>query len=273
MLTTTHKQKKGPMNHIEDTVATVLTLTDLRPNATVNAAMTNLVNSVIKASEGDLSGISTATKMQIKQVSAAAETEMENYWAKKILTSKSPHDTMQLFPYSDNYVELTKRELTLTQESGTVIHPGSRVLVIGSGALPLSALEIHRQSGATVDHVDISRSAILLSSQLCQALGVAGEHFVAAGSDVVVTKSYDLILIAALAGDSHHDKQVIIDNLLPALSRAGRIIVRSARGARTLLYSAIDPGVLTRVTLLKEYHPTDHVINSVFVYKRSDYET
>ena len=61
------------------------------------------------------------------------------------------------------------------------------------------------------------------------------------------------------------EKQAIIDNLRPVLSPGGRFLLRSALGARELLYPAVQVNKLSGLKALVEYHPTDDVINSVIV--------
>ena len=46
------------------------------------------------------------------------------------------------------------------------------------------------------------------------------------------------------------------------------MVIRSARGSRGLLYPAFAASEIAHVVLREEYHPTDEVINSVFVYRK-----
>ena len=247
-------------------IGEVLNLQELAPNEHVNRVMSQLVNSVISTKDLSALTLKPALYNQIRNISAEAETEMEKFWARLIITSANPYSTLLTFPYLDNYTELTKRELGLVASSGLPIDKSHKVLVIGSGPLPLSAYELHYQSGASIDHVDSSAEAIKLCKQTSQALGIDSQYFEAYGHEVLLHKQYDLILIAALAGSTAQDKQQILNNILPHLSDQGRIIVRSARGSRELLYPAIAASDLTGVRLLEEYHPSDYIINSVFVY-------
>jgi nicotianamine synthase len=88
------------------------------------------------------------------------------------------------------------------------------------------------------------------------------------GESVELQDTYDLILIAALAGSTAKDKQKIIDTVLPHLAEGGRIVIRSAKGSRMLLYPGIESSEIQGVKLFEEYHPSDYIINSVFVYGR-----
>ena len=121
-----------------------------------------------------------------------------------------------------------------------------------------------------VDLVDVAPAALAQSRELARVIAwPVGECLVADGAAVaLLDNAYDVIYVAGLAGDSVEVKQQIIDNILPALRPGGRIIVRGAHGAKTLLYPAFDPNSLRRVQLLVEYNPDDDIINSVYVYKK-----
>ena len=121
-----------------------------------------------------------------------------------------------------------------------------------------------------VDLVDVAPAALAQSRELARAIAwPVGKCLVADGAAAALPdNAYDVIYVAGLAGDSVEAKQQIIDNILPALRPGGRIIVRGAHGAKTLLYPAFDPNSLQRVQLLVEYNPDDDIINSVYVYKK-----
>ncbi len=254
---------------IRTAIADVLLLKDLSPSPRVNSVMSELVESVVSDTKTKIHTLDQATCLTVRQKSADAETEMECYWARKIIGAKYPSDELKKFPYLDNYEELTRREVALLEKSGLVLSKNSRVLIVGGGPLPLSSVELVMQTGATIDNVDISPQAAMLGSRVNKVLGYeAAIYYTAAGQDVTLCKKYDAILVAALAGDSIQSKQEILNNILPALKDQGRIVFRSARGNRALLYPAIDAAALHGLRLLQEYHPDDYVINSVFIYER-----
>ena len=95
-----------------------------------------------------------------------------------------------------------------------------------------------------------------------------GVFFHRPGQSVALDKGqYDAIYVAGLAGETLAEKQAIVDHVRPALKPDGRLLARGAYGARTLLYPGFDAHAFEGVQLMEEYHPTDGVINSVFVYK------
>ena len=247
----------------------VLSLQTYTPSDEVNKVMGSLVHGVIDTTSPYTAQVATSQQLlKVRKISAETESELEKFWARLVIKSSNPLETLRSFPYLDNYEELTKREVGLIEHSGLRLDSRHKALVVGSGPLPLSAYELHRQTGIRIDHVDSSSEAIQLCEQLMESLGVSSKYYEALGEAVVLQDTYDLILIAALAGCTADDKQKIIDTVLPHLVEGGRIVIRSARGSRTLLYPGIKSSEIQGVRLFEEYHPSDYIINSVFVYGR-----
>lgn len=247
----------------------VLNLRTYTPGDNVNRVMESLVHGVIDTTSMGAQRIATLDQtLKVRRISAETESELEKFWARLIIQSSNPSKVLGSFPYLDNYEELTKREVGLIKQSGLHLNNTHKALIIGSGPLPLSAYELRRQTGVSIDHVDSSCEAIRLCSQFMKRFDISSKYYEASGEAVVLSDTYDLILIAALAGSTADDKQRIIETVLLHLSGNGRIVIRSAKGSRTLLYPGIESGEIKGVTLLEEYHPSDHIINSVFVYGR-----
>ncbi len=247
----------------------VLALQSYAPNDDVNSVMGSLVQQVINSVTINPTEFATYQQViEVQHISAETESELEKFWARRIVASDSPDEMLNTFPYLDNYRELAEREITLIKHSGLTLSQERKALIIGSGPLPLSAYELNRQSGVAVDHVDSSKEAIRLCRQVTKKIGISSRYYQGRGETVVLQDTYDLILIAALAGATAQDKQRIVDTVLPHISEDGRIVVRSARGPRTLLYPGVLSSDIRGVRLMEEYHPTDYIINSVFVYGR-----
>lgn len=251
---------------LQTTIQQIQQLDDLRPSPKVDKLFSQLVREVITAPHETTFDSEIYQTMQ--RIASAAETEMELYWARKIVASAHPAQTLASFPYCDNYEKLVRREIHLIEESGLPLGASSRVLMIGTGPLPMTGLEFMRQRGVKVDHMDISLQALALCLLVSNRLGLTCGHILGDGASVELTDQYDVIVVAGLAGDSVPAKQAILDNILPHLEADGRLLLRSARGARTLLYPGVAANDFARVELLQEYHPTDDIINSIFVYKK-----
>ena len=219
---------------ITDSIRQVLGLEDLSPSPNVNEVFSRLVSSIIESSDYDIALISPSDRHRVRTMAADAEFKLENFWARRIIDSDDPISILAKFPYAANYGELVRREMMLVEESGLQLNESHSVLVIGSGPLPFTAIEIKRLSAATVDCVDSSREAIQLCEQVGRALRIESTYFLSSGQNVRPNRQYNLILVAALAGSDLEEKQGIVTNIIPFLAVGGRIVLRSAHGVRTV---------------------------------------
>ena len=246
-----------------------MNLHEFAPSPDVNAAFSGLVAAAVQATALP-DWCNDEVCREVQRRCSLSESEMEMYWSRRITSSARPQQELEKFWYIDNYRELVRREIGLMGGSGLMLSNSSRVAMIGSGPLPLTAWCLWCQTGAMVDLVDVAPAALVQSRELARAIAwPGGEWLLADGATVtLLDNAYEVVYVAGLAGDSVEAKQQIIDNMLPALRPSGRIIVRGAHGAKTLLYPAFDPNSLRRVQLLVEYNPDDDIINSVYVYKK-----
>lgn len=246
----------------------VMNLPQLSPCPEVNQAFSELVAAVIKHPQWQPND--GALHRAVRCRCSEAEGQLECFWAQKIIQADDPLAAVEEFPYQGNYRELTAREVCLIEKSGLRLDRASKVAIIGSGPLPLTAWQLYKSTGAHVTHVDACPAAIELAEQFALALDWPCTCILADGRSVdLANLTYDVIYVAGLAGETVEDKQQIIDNVLPSLRAGGRLLVRSARGSRGLLYPAFAARDMRGVRVLEEYHPTDEVINSVYIYERS----
>ena len=245
----------------------VLSLPRLTPSEEVNAAFTELVDAVVAHGEEPLL-CDENRRHQVQQRCAVAEGKLEQYWSRRITKADNPWAELGEFPYHENYKELTRCEIGLLGRAGLWLCDSSEVAMIGSGPLPLTGWWLHQLTGARITHIDASDEAIELSRGLAAALDWPGEFMTGLGQSVALDEGrYDVIYVAGLAGETLAEKQAIVDHVRPALKPDGRLLARGAYGARTLLYPGFDAHAFEGVQLMEEYHPTDDIINSVFVYK------
>lgn len=247
-------------------ITDVLSLPTLAPSHKTNDAFSRLVEGVVQTPQWD--GVITEQILTLRRVCSEAESELETYWAKKIIGSSDPTVTLKQFPYYENYQELVRREIRCIEATGTAMNVSTQVLFIGAGPLPLTGFELIRQREVQLTHSDISEDAMTLCGDVSQKLAIDCRHQYGDGATTMFTGRYDVIYIAGLAGESITEKQAIIDNALRYLTPNGRIVIRSAWGARQLLYPAVEVSQLQGLELLYEYHPRDAVINSVLICKK-----
>lgn len=252
---------------MKECIERVLSLPQLTPSEEVNAAFTELVETVVAHGKKPLLW-DEDIRHQVQQCCAVAEGELERHWSRRITEADNPWSELKEFPYHENYKELTRREIGLLGRAGLWLCDSSEVAMIGSGPLPLTGWWLHRLTGARITHVDASDEAIELSRGLATALDWPGKFVTGLGQSVALDEGrYDVIYVAGLAGETLAEKQAIVDHVRPALTPDGRLLARGAYGARTLLYPGFDADAMKGVQLMEEYHPTDDIINSVFVYK------
>lgn len=252
---------------MNECIERVLSLPRLTPSEEVNAAFTELVETVVAHGEEPLLCDEDICH-QVQRRCAVAEGELERHWSRRITGADSPWSELKEFPYHENYKELTRREIGLLGRAGLWLCDSSEVAMIGSGPLPLTGWWLNQLTGARITHVDASDEAIELSRGLAAALDWPGKFMTSLGQSVALDEGrYDVIYVAGLAGETLAAKQAIVDHVRPALKPDGRLLARGAYGARTLLYPGFDADALENVQLMEEYHPTDNIINSVFVYK------
>ena len=243
----------------------ILNLKDLKPSNKVNSKFNNLVSLVINNPNLDQE-LTKEEIIKLQIICSQAESELEIYWSNRIINSEDPKKEIALFPYLKNYQELTKREIKLLEKTGLILNKNKKVLFIGSGPLPLSCMILHLLTKANIDQMDISPKAIENASQLSKAINFKTKLINASGETCQLNTKYDLVVIAGLAGKNIAEKQAIINNITQFINANGKILIRSAKGSRSLLYPSFNAKDIKNIQLNLSYHPKDEIINSVFIF-------
>jgi len=244
----------------------------LAPGIVVNALFNRLVTAVLSVPESAADTVLAAlppsrSPAVFRAVASAGEHALERVWAHQISRASDPAEAFGRFPYRENYRLLVEMELTAVRRQGTTPR---RVLLLGSGPLPLTALCLADQ-GIAVHCVDHDAEAIRLSSAAFGRLGASGvtfEHAEAAAA--TPPRPVDVVLLAGLVGADDAAKAAVLDKAVTHLGPRGLVLARSARGLRTLLYPRVGPEALAGLTVVAEADPevdapgTD-VINSAIL--------
>ncbi|MBI2012260.1 hypothetical protein HYS91_05865 [Candidatus Daviesbacteria bacterium] len=130
--------------------------------------------------------------------------------------------------YLMRYYNLAANEIKLAR-----IQRDDRVLFIGSGPFPITAIEYARQTGCMVDCVEVLPDKATISRDIVNRLGMTGQLQVyTADGQSFSPKPYSVVLVGVLA----QPKQNIIDNI----ERDGRdntkVLARTTMGLRQFVY-------------------------------------
>jgi hypothetical protein len=178
---------------------------------------------------------------ELPRLCAIAECEMEKWWCRKILASECPGaQALQAFWYLNEYEALHRAEVELLGGKG-----GGRFAFLGSGALPVTAILIARDSAETsVACVDCDGEACELAERLIALMGLKdriaivdsdAETYPYEPEETIICAS---LLLGAPAGGSSATRKAPIDSATArprcraANSSSGRSR-RSAAGAST----------------------------------------
>jgi nicotianamine synthase len=253
---------------------TVLTSAhSLSPAPNVNAAFTSLVQLTSGVSaDVAIDVLSDAEIINIlptlRAMCSEGEGHLESYWAMKIIESEHPTIALEDFPYYGNYLKLTEMEYRSLSLIGN--RPLKRVLFIGSGPLPLSAILMAQQFGLTVDSIDNDASAVDISTKLINRLGL-GNALSIRQADAVSYEHYgyyDAVFLASLVGLDPDAKQTIIATIQKQMKQGGLLIARTAHGLRTLLYPEIDIDLIKGLDAQVIIQPLNEVVNSVIILEK-----
>ena len=261
---------------------------DLRPGPTVDGAFRRLVRLVVDTPPEAAAAVLAHPAVRdlvddLRSLCFEGEYQLELAWARRIAESPDPAAELGRFPFVANYRQLHALErdavARLAEGAGGRRRPG-RVAFVGSGPLPLTAFLLAGE-GTQVDNVDRDPVALVASRRVAGALAVTGLGFVhldaggavgggaregaGPGADL---GAYGSVVLAALVGRTPDEKARVIAHLADAMAPGAVLVVRSARGLRTLLYPEVDPRALAGFDVLGSVHPTGEVINSVIVARK-----
>ncbi|WP_031516003.1 nicotianamine synthase family protein [Desulfofalx alkaliphila] len=133
--------------------------------------------------------------------------------------------------YGLYYKDIVKREVEL----GHII-PEDRILVIGGGPLPCTAMEIADQTGAKIVVVDKDPKAVEIARRVIKRYNM---------EDQIKVKLADGINISAVDYSVIHvalqvcNRTKVLQNILSKAPQGARILVRSQRDVLKRMYSAL----------------------------------
>lgn len=203
-------------------------------NTRVTKTLTHLVRTLTKCQSPELARflLTTPTLAQEREylpaLCAAAECEMEKYWA-KLLAQKTACDLAE-FWYFPEYSALCAAELSLLKQKTF-----ETISFLGSGALPMTAFLLARHfPQSRIVCVDYDAEACDLSQRLTKKLGL--QHQVSIDCQDALAyepTDHELVICASLL----QGRQQVYRNLE---KHETALIVRDAEGPYQYLYKAAE---------------------------------
>lgn len=159
---------------------------------------------------------------QLRHTSNQAVCELEKFQCRRLLGQQN---------HASEYLSLLSSSMQEELEEYEM-NSESRVLFVGSGSLPLSALTIARQTGAALCCLDIDEEAAEMGSRVMKEAGLLGQCRVVSSYEDALAWSEQAthVFIASLV----EKKQDVIERLRVCIPAKTRIIVRYGNGLKSI---------------------------------------
>jgi nicotianamine synthase len=257
-------------------------LRDLAPAPGVNALFEELVRLCVHADDRAAPPVLADARIRrlrpgLLRLCSQGESLLEHEWARRVVRAADPWAELGRFTYLENYQQLSRLEVHTLAGAGHVPRPGARACFLGGGPLPLSALLMHRELGAAVNVVDNDPQAVELARRLLGRLApgpdlrVTQADAASAGDMAQVLAGCEVVVVAALVGHTRSQKRAVLHAVGRSLDPGAYLVLRGARGLRSLLYPVVEPGDVTEAAGCVPQvlvHPLGDVVNSVLVARR-----
>ncbi len=203
----------------------------------------------------------------IRMQSSVAETNLEMFWATKLLKKTAGYIKLEDFIYYSNYNDLINLELTNTLIYNKNI---KNILFIGGGPLPLTAILLAYNLKYNVTILEKDKVSYNLSKNLIDKLELNKKIKVIliSAEEYNQYNQYDLIYIAAMVGNTQEEKDTILNNISEKVKLNTMILIRSAFAVKELLYFPFTFKHTLNLKLLTEVRPYNHIVNSFFVLQK-----
>jgi nicotianamine synthase len=245
----------------------IVALPTLKPSPATNEAFSKLVRFCLTAKPEDIT-LKSVDIAKLQHLSAKAESEMEIYWAKKIITSKDPNKELLAFWYYKNYTDLVDLEYSHFSLLKKNI---ANVLFVGGGPLPLTAILLSQKYELSCTVLENDKESYELGRKLVASLGLENKIIVQY-IDALEYSSYamfDVVYVASLVGTTPLSKHKIITSTHDKMKSGALLLCRSSHGVRTLLYAPVPNMTLEYLPPTTEVRPSNSIINSFVILQKT----
>lgn len=254
-------------------------LETLKPSKNVDTLFTQLVHTCIPPSSINISNLPLniqELRSKLIRLCGEAEGHLEAHFSTLLATFKNPIHHLDIFPYYNNYLKLSRIEYNILNEYYPAqAGPPKRIAFVGSGPLPLTSIVLasYHLKETTFHNYDIDPLANSMASRLVSPDPDLSRRMIFHTIDILDVKDelkeYDVIFLAALVGMDMNEKIKVVQHLAKYMAPGSILMLRSAHGARAFLYPVVDPDQdLIGFEVLSVFHPDDDVINSVVISRK-----
>lgn len=184
------------------------------------------------------------------------ESHLEINFAKEIL-SNNISDYREYFLYK-RFLGLITSEIKLAQ-----IQKEDKLLFIGSGPFPISAILFSKLTGCSIDCYEKNADHARLSSEVISHLGLANKIRIKnRKGEYLINNNYSIVVIALLA----KPKNEIFRKVIEEISLYVKLICRTSAHLRQVFYEATEPECLGLCKMVKIHNAKgNQTISSVLL--------
>ncbi|KAK2051598.1 nicotianamine synthase [Colletotrichum caudatum] len=220
----------------------------------------------------------TTVLPELRQIWGDSEYLLELEFARKVISGRSIAECQQQFksfPYLDQYYQLARMEANTldTAVSELQLPQPRKVVFLGSGPTPFTALCMRPKLGSNVDIVNVDRSEEAIQHSTLVARGL-GDNMRFIHADVTSVpddlRDCDVVHFAALIGGGEEQKRNLLLQVAKAMKKGALIMVRSTENLKQCLYPKMDTenwevlNVLTPVVETRYFGKSTSLTSIVF---------
>jgi len=172
-----------------------------------------------------LDGLTPAIVAGVNDAYRFWQTRFESQFADHLIRGE---ESLCDYPFYERFDALVRSEIALLEGASP-----QRILFIGSGPLPISAILMHLQTGLPVDCVALDSSVVPVSRRVVENCGFGSLVRIQGSADADYDVSgYDLVVVGLLA----RRKKTVLTKLRKWCRQGCEILCRTSHGLRQLMY-------------------------------------
>eukprot|EP01018_Ginkgo_biloba_P032842 Gb_34325 [translate_table: standard] len=251
-------------------------LSSLKPSTNVDILFSQLVNLCTPPSSIDVRNLSEGVqeiRTRLIRLCGEAEGLLETHFSALLARFPLPLHQLNVFPYYSNYKKLALMEFNILCRNGVALP--RLVAFVGSGPLPLTSIVLatHHMPSTEFHNYDLDPVANASARRLLRGHSDLSSRMSFCTANVLKVRDelaeYDVVFLAALVGMERGEKVRVVNHLFKYMAPGAVLLVRSAHGARGFLYPVVDEEDLGGFQVVDVVHPSDEVINSVILARKS----